>query len=196
MSGSSVFLDRAWPVRKGGDAVLRGALCVLTGSLLLAVSAHVPPIPFWPVPLNMQTFVVLVLGMVYGPGLGAATVAAYLLEGAFGLPVFANGGGLAYFAGPTAGYLVGFVPAAAIAGTLARNGWTRTLAGAFASALLADALIFAAGVSWLAVYLGDVAQALHAGLMPFLLGDLLKVCGAAVLAWALVRGRGRDAGQG
>jgi biotin transport system substrate-specific component len=103
---------------------LRLVLLAVLGALLLTVAAYIK-VPFWPVPLTMQTFVVLVVGAAYGARLGAATVTLYLAEGAAGLPVFAGGGGLAYMAGPTGGYLVGFLAAAAVIGWLAERGFDR-----------------------------------------------------------------------
>jgi biotin transport system substrate-specific component len=110
-------------------SLLQQVLLAIAGSLLLWVSAKVQ-VPFWPVPMTMQTFVVLGLGAAFGWRLGMATVALYLLEGAMGLPVFAGtpekGIGLAYMAGPTGGYLAGFVVAAGITGWLAEKGLTAT----------------------------------------------------------------------
>ncbi|MDH5749223.1 MAG: biotin transporter BioY, partial [Rhodospirillales bacterium] len=107
-----------WPARKRLGVYRQGALAV-AGSLLLILSAKIS-IPFWPVPMTMQTFAVLVIGMAYGPRLGLATVLLYLAEGAFGMPVFAGtpekGIGLAYMMGPTGGYLVGFAVSAFLVG--------------------------------------------------------------------------------
>ena len=103
------------------NKIIKTILVVLLGSILLTISAKVK-IPFYPVPMTMQTFVVLFLGMSLGPKVGSATVALYLLEGIFGLPVFANspekGIGLVYFTGPTMGYLIGFLVATYLAGLL------------------------------------------------------------------------------
>ena len=107
-------------------------LLALVGTLALTVSAKTQ-IPFWPVPMTMQTFVVLVIGMAYGARLGVATIALYLLEGALGLPVFAGtpekGVGLAYMMGPTGGYLLGFVAGAWLCGWLAERGFDRLISG-------------------------------------------------------------------
>ncbi|MDZ7810226.1 MAG: biotin transporter BioY [Arhodomonas sp.] len=172
----------------------RAVVSVLAGTILLALSARVE-IPFWPVPLNMQTFVVLALGLVYGPVLGAATVLAYLGEGLMGLPVFAHGGGPAYLAGPTGGYLIGFVVAAWVAGQLAVRGWVRNPVTAIAAAFIANLVVYSFGVSWLAVVLGDLQKAIAVGVLPFLLGAALKIAGAGLLGYAFARtGRGRTAG--
>ncbi len=159
---------------------------VLVGTFLLALSARVE-IPFWPVPFTMQTFVVLAIGMVYGPVLGAATVLAYLGQGLMGLPVFAAGGGPAYLAGPTGGYLLGMVLAAWIAGHLVVRGWLANPLMAVAAAGVANLAVFALGVAWLSVWMGGIEAAFLAGVVPFLPAEGLKVLGAGFAAWALHR---------
>ena len=117
------FVDALWPAR-GAGRMARAALLALLGSALLTLSAKVQ-VPFYPVPMTMQTLVVLLIGMAFGARLGVAAVALYLAEGAVGLPVFAGtpekGIGLAYMIGPTGGYLLGFVVATAVAGWLAER---------------------------------------------------------------------------
>jgi biotin transport system substrate-specific component len=177
-----------WPA-EGMAAAMRAVVLALFGSLLLALSAKVQ-VPFWPVPMTMQTFVVLVLGAAYGWRLGLATVLLYLAEGAFGLPVFAGtpekGIGLAYMAGPTGGYLVGFAAAAAFAGWLAERGWTRRVVPLAAMMVLGHAAIFLFGLSWLAVSIGW-AKAIALGLTPFWAATALKTA----LAMAAVAGLDR-----
>lgn len=182
-----------WPRRDARRAVA----LVLLGSLLVTISAKVQ-VPFWPVPMTMQTFAVLVVGMAYGWRLGAATLMVYLAQGALGLPVFAAGGGLAYFAGPTAGYLVGFALAAALVGGLAERGWDRAMLPTLAAMFLGTAVIFASGLAWLTLFLSwskslalDAAfvAALANGLTPFLAGAVTKIALAAAvlpLAWKLL----------
>ena len=118
-----------WPAQAGRSGLVRNGMLAVLGSLLLIASAKVQ-VPFWPVPMTMQTFAVLVIGMTFGPRLGAATVLLYLVQGAVGLPVFAGtpakGIGIAYMVGPTGGYLIGFVAAAYLAGRLAMRGWDRS----------------------------------------------------------------------
>lgn len=182
-----------WPLQAGRSGLIRNAMLAVLGSLLLIASAKVH-VPFWPVPMTMQTFAVLVIGMTFGPRLGAATVVLYLLEGAVGLPVFAGtpakGIGIAYMVGPTGGYLVGFVVAAYLAGTLAMRGWDRKpLQTAFAM-VLGMAVIYVLGVAWLSTLIG-VAKALQFGVAPFLLADALKIALATALlplAWRGVVG--------
>ena len=154
--------------------------------------------PFYPVPQTMQTLVVLMLGMAYGWRLGAATVLLYLAEGAAGLPVFAGtpekGIGLAYMAGPTGGYLLGFVLAAGLTGWLAERGWDRNAATTALAMLLGNLAIYAPGLFWLGSLLGWDKPILAWGLSPFVLGELAKLALASLampLAWRLVRGRGR-----
>ena len=167
---------------------LRSLLLALVGSGLLAISAKIQ-VPFWPVPMTMQTFAVLVIGITYGWRLGAATVVLYLAEGAVGLPVFAGGGGVAYFAGPTAGYLIGFVIAAALVGRLAEFGWDRKISTTAIAMLLGNLAIYVPGLLWLGTVVG-YGKVLAVGMIPFLLGDALKLALAAAIlpvAWRLVR---------
>lgn len=171
---------------------LQYVLLAVAGSMLLTLSAKVQ-VPFWPVPMTMQTAAVLVIGMGFGWRLGGATVALYLAQGAAGLPVFAGtpakGIGLAYMMGPTGGYLLGFLVAAIVVGYLAERGWDRGFFRALAANALGTAVIFGFGVSWLAGLVGP-ANAIAFGLTPFLLGAVLKIAlGAAVmsLAWRWAR---------
>jgi len=174
---------------RGG--LLAAAAAVVLGSALLAVSAKVQ-VPFWPVPMTMQTMVVILLGMAYGSRLAAATVALYLVEGLAGLPVFAGAAaGPAYMAGPTGGYLAGFLLAAAFTGWLAERGWDRTPVKALAALTLGHALVFVPGVAWLSVLFG-VEKAVAVGLTPFWAATILKTAlGAAIMqaAWKVVARR-------
>ena len=156
---------------------------VFAGSVLLAFSAKVQ-IPFWPVPMTMQTFVVLLIGMAYGARLGAATVGLYLAQGAIGLPVFATGSGLGYMVGPTGGYLAGFLMASYAIGYLARLGWDRSMAKTLAAMLAGTLLIFTPGILWLSSFIG-FEKAVAAGLIPFLLSESLKIM-LAVLVMPLI----------
>lgn len=189
---------RTYLTVRAGDRTLRseaprallmfGLLAVGVGVLTAGAWLSVP---FYPVPLTMQTLAVLLVGGFLGPTLGASTVAAYLFVGAVGAPVFHNGlGGMAVLLGPTGGYLVGFLPAAFLMGlavryfakdTPAAGAATRTLTSIreililAAGALLAGAAIYCFGVPWLSLFTGSsLSQAVRVGLVPFLLGDLLK----------------------
>ena len=142
-------------------------------SLIITASAHVS-VPFWPVPMTLQTFAVMAIAGVCGTRLGFAAMLAYLLQGAIGLPVFATGAGLGVLVGPTAGYLMGMLAATLIVGS-ARGAWSRACA-----ILLSTAVIYFAGATWLATFVG-LDKAVSAGVLPFLAGDAVK----GALAWAL-----------
>jgi biotin transport system substrate-specific component len=171
-----------WPAT-GAGALARAIVLVILGSLLLAVSAQVQ-VPMWPVPITMQTFAVLVIGMSYGAGLAAATTIAYLLEGAVGLPVFA--GGLSGASGASFGYVIGFVPAAFAVGWLAERGWDRSLLTVIPALILGNLLIYLPGLAWLHSFMPGWPETLAAGFWPFLVGDALKLALAAAVmvgAW-------------
>ena len=153
-------------------------MAVLAGIALLTVSAHIK-IPFYPVPLTMQTLIVLGIGMTYGTRLGGATLLGYLSAGFIGLPVFAGGAGMAYMMGPTGGYLAGFFAAAVVLGALAERGWTRSWATAAAAMLMGNVIIYLLGVGWLTSLIGW-DKAVQFGLLPFLYGDALKLIIAAL----------------
>ena len=165
------------------------AFLVVIGSLLLATSAQFK-IPLYPVPVTGQTLVVLLIGMVYGPRLGGVTIAAYLLQGFIGLPVFAGGAfGIATLIGPTGGYLGGFLIAAIVMGVLAERGMGRGIVSTIIAMMIGNVIIYVAGASWLASFTG-AEKALTAGVLPFLYGDVLKLAVAAGLmpvAWRLVK---------
>ncbi len=199
MNAQSPALAAAiWPV-EGRNAWLKAVLLIAAGSILLTVSAKLK-VPFWPVPITMQTFAVLLIGLAYGWKLGSATVLAYLAQGLAGLPVFTNpGAGPAYLLGPTGGYLVGFVLAAAAVGWLAERGWDRRVVTIIPALLIGIVLIYVPGVIWLHQFLlaGEptvtFGAAFSLGATPFLLGDALKLGLAAALlptAWWLIGRRG------
>jgi biotin transport system substrate-specific component len=149
------------------------ATAVFLGTLFLAASSWVQ-VPMVPVPITMQTFAVTLVGALMGWRLGGLTILAWFAEAVVGLPVLASGAGLAYFAGPTAGYLFAFVVAAMAVGWCAERGWTRgNVFTAFAVMLGANALILALGASWLATLIG-VEKAIVAGVTPFIVGAVLK----------------------
>jgi biotin transport system substrate-specific component len=177
-----------WPAQ-GTLAALRWALLAILGSIFIALCSQIF-VPTQPVPITMQTFAVLLIGAAYGWRLGAATVALYLLEGAVGLPVFAEmKAGYPVLLGPTGGYLVGFVFAAALVGWLAERRWDRNVILTGAAMILGNLVIYALGLAWLWKFVGD--KVLELGLLPFLLGDALKIALAmAVLpaAWKIVTG--------
>ena len=165
------------------------AVLAVLGVGVLAASAHVA-IPFWPVPMTMESGTVLLLGAVFGSGLAEATLLAYLAAGALGFPVFAAGAGLAYFAGPTGGYLLGFLLAASFMGLCASRGWMRGTVGTVAAFLGGTVIIYAFGLAWLSVLLGT-HKAVALGLVPFLPAEATKVAMAILLfrAGQMIRGR-------
>ncbi len=190
MTGQTL-IGTVWPERSVARP-LRLAILAIAGTALLTLSAKIQ-VPFWPVPMTMQTFAVLVIGMAYGWRLGGATLLLYIAEGAAGLPVFAGtpekGLGLAYMTGPTGGYLLGFVLAAALVGWLAEKGWDRRVPTTALAMLLGNAVIYIPGLLWLAVMIG-LEKAVKFGLAPFLMGDAVKLLLAAAalpLAWRVVQ---------
>ncbi|HEX7054682.1 MAG TPA: biotin transporter BioY [Burkholderiales bacterium] len=187
------LLEALWP-KAGGAAYVRNAALALVATLALAVSAKLQ-IPFWPVPLTMQTLVILLVGTAFGWKLGTATVLLYLAEGAIGLPVFAGtparGIGLAYMAGPTGGYLVGFLAGAALCGWLAERGWDRSVWRIAVAMSLGHLLILALGWLWLAKLIGP-QKAYAAGVAPFYVATVVKTALAVVLlplVWRLAPAR-------
>jgi biotin transport system substrate-specific component len=196
------------PVRIGErmSARARHLALIIAGALLIALSAnYVVPVPGSPVPVTGQTLAVLLVGGALGARRGLLSALLYLVMGLF-LPVYADhasgldtivsvsGGSLVL--GPTGGYLIGFVLAAACVGRLAELGWDRRIGGSLAAMIIADALIYAVGVPWLMIATDwPLSEALRLGVAPFLLGDAVKIVLAAMLfplAWWVV---GRRPGE-
>ena len=177
-------------------SLLRDTLIVVSASILLALSAKAA-VPFFPVPMTMQTLVVLGLGLALGSRLAVLSVLLYLVEGAAGLPVFSGtpekGIGIAYMMGPTGGFLIGFVLAAGLTGWLAERGWDRNVVMAFFAALAGTVILYVPGLLWLGGLVGWDKPVLAWGLYPFLLGDLTKAALAALIfpaAWKFLKSRG------
>ncbi len=168
----------------GENPIVRNVFLAIAGSIALWISAKIQ-VPFYPVPMTMQTFAVLVVGMAFGWRLGAATVILYLAEGAMGLPVFAGtpekGIGLAYMVGPTGGYLLGFVVAAAIVGWLAQKNWDRNVLTTLVAMIFGTSIIFLFGVAWLGAVIGWEKPILQFGLYPFIPGAVFKIVLAAAM---------------
>lgn len=178
--------------RRGSEKILLDAGAVIAGSILMVLAAKMT-VPFYPVPLSMQTFVAIGLGMALGPLRGSMTILLYLAEGAAGMPVFAGtpekGIGLAYMVGPTGGFLIGFVLQAVVAGLLARNGRDRSPLATAAISLVAAAAIYPTGLLWLGSVIGFDKPIVAFGLYPFIFGDIVKALLAAAifpLVWRLI----------
>jgi biotin transport system substrate-specific component len=172
-----VTIDRFWTAETQVDRATRAVVLVAVGTLLLWASARVQ-IPFWPVKASLQTLVVMLIGASYGARLGAVTIIAYMAEGVAGMPVFQstpeNGIGLLYMAGPTGGYLIGFVALAAIIGFAVERGWGRSIVSMIGVTLIANVVMYALGLGWLAHLIGP-EKAIAFGLMPFLAADAVKI---------------------
>jgi len=184
LSSQTALIDRVVPRSMVNDAAL-----ILSGAVLTAYAAQLV-IPMWPVPITAQTLAVLLVGSVLGATRGAISLVTYFSMGALGLPVFSAATSMSF--GPTFGYLVGFVAAAAVVGYLSERGWHKTVAGVLASFAIANTVIYLFGLPWLAFALGnlgaanDLASVAAAGLAPFIIGDVLKMLLAAALlplAW-------------
>lgn len=161
-------------------SLLRQSALILTGVFLLAIASQII-IPLLPVPLTLQSATVILIGMAYGPRHSTYVVACYLLLGCLGMPVFADhSSGIACLSGPTAGYLIGFLPAAWVSGYLAQRGFAKTISGSFIAALIGASIIFAFGVPVLALSVGW-HQAIAFGLMPFIISEPIKLFALSTL---------------
>lgn len=162
-------------VKTTNQKLIKNILIIFVGSILLTISSKIK-IPFYPVPMTMQTFVVLFLGLTFGAKIGAATVGLYLMEGILGLPVFSNapekGIGLSYFIGPTMGYLIGFIPAAYMAGLINLN--TNIFLILF-KLIFSVSIIYLLGCMWLGISIGWDKPIFNIGVKPFLLAELFKI---------------------
>ncbi|QOR70900.1 biotin transporter BioY [Ruania alkalisoli] len=191
------YLVRPWAGTWVRDLALIGGAVALT-ALLAQVSI---PVPGSPVPVTGQTLAVVLVGATMGLRRGVAAMGAYVLLGGLGLPIYSDGaGGVAVVVGPTGGYLLGFILAAAVMGHLAERGWDRTPLRTLALGLTGQVLVFAVGVPWLALVAGFApAEAIAAGFTPFIVGGLVKGAIAGMLipaAWRVVRRGQRPAEQG
>ncbi len=162
--------------------VLKYILVIFLGSVLLTISSKIK-IPFYPVPMTMQTFVVLFLGMSFGYKIGLATVGLYLIEGIVGLPVFSNspekGVGIVYFTGPTMGYLIGFLFATFLAGYF---DFKKNILIVFFKLLISVSTIYLLGIFWLGSLIGWDKPIIQPGVTPFLLAELFKISILTLLA--------------
>jgi biotin transport system substrate-specific component len=200
-----VLQETLWPA-EGAALWIKRAVLVALGIVLLAVASKIQ-VPMWPspVPITLGTFAVLTIGAAYGPRLGLVTIVGYMLVGALGFDVFAGSSaessGLAYMLGGTGGYLVGYVLATLALGFAARQGWDRSVGGMAVAMLIGNVLIYVPGLAWLfhvieagglfdgAKYASVWDQTLAWGLVPYLIGDALKLALAALVVpglWKLI----------
>ena len=167
--------------------IIKSLLIIFLGSVILAISAKIK-IPFYPVPMTMQTFVVLFLGISFGYKIALATIILYLFEGIIGLPVFSNspekGIGLVYFTGPTMGYLIGFLSACFLASFIKLDDNYFII---FTKIMLSVSTIYALGILWLGTLIGWDKPIFELGVMPFLLAEIFKIGLLTVLAKKLLK---------
>ena len=184
LSSQAALIDRVVP-----RSAINNVALILSGAVFTAYAAQLV-IPMWPVPITAQTLAVLLVGSVLGATRGAISLIVYFSMGAVGLPVFSAATSLSF--GPTFGYLVGFVAAAAVVGYLSQSGWHKSVTGVIGSFAIANSVIYLFGLPWLAFALGslgaanDLASVAAAGFAPFIIGDVIKMTLAAALlplAW-------------
>ena len=169
--------------------IIKSIVIIFVGSVILAISSKVK-IPFYPVPMTMQTFVVLFIGISFGYKIGLATVGLYLLEGIVGLPVFSNsperGVGFVYFTGPTMGYLIGFLSACFFASFIkSQNNYFLI----FIKLILSVSTIYILGVLWLGTLIGWDKPIIQLGVMPFLLAEIFKISLLTLLSKKIIKFR-------
>ena len=167
--------------------LIKSVLAIILGSIALTISAKIK-IPFYPVPMTMQTFIVLFLGISFGYKIALATVSLYLLEGILGLPVFSNsperGVGLVYFTGPTMGYLIGFLTAAFLASKInSKDNFLFILL----KLILATSTIYILGLFWLGTLIGWDKPIFELGAKPFLLAEIFKIFILALLSKKIIK---------
>ena len=169
--------------------VIKSILIILVGSIVLTISSKIK-IPFYPVPMTMQTFVVLFLGISFGYKIGLATVGLYLLEGIVGLPVFSNsperGIGLVYFTGPTMGYLIGFLSASFFASYIKLSDNYFII---FLKLILSVSTIYIFGILWLGSLIGWDKPIIQLGVTPFLLAEIFKIILLTILSKKIIKFR-------
>jgi biotin transport system substrate-specific component len=198
----TLLADALWP--QSSARALRFVALAAVGVVLLALAAKIK-VPFYPVPMTLQTLVVPLIAAAYGARLGAATIVAYIGCGMIGLPVFTNTppavASPLYLLGPTGGYLIGWIGAVWLVGTLIERGQGRTLPRLAGVIFLGSVVTFVCGVSWLAFAASvppamqgiGLMRAIEVGYLPFVLGDLVKVALAASIvrgSWTLIGRRG------
>jgi biotin transport system substrate-specific component len=169
--------------------IIKSLLVIILGSMALTISAKVK-IPFYPVPMTMQTFVVMFMGLSFGYKIGLATIGLYLFEGMVGLPVFSNsperGTGLVYFTGPTMGYLIGFLSACYLASFVNSKD---NLLKIFIKLIIAVSTIYLLGVIWLGTLIGWEKPIYSLGVAPFLLAELFKILLLSLISKKIIKFR-------
>ena len=169
--------------------IIKSMIIIFFGSIILAISAKIK-IPFYPVPMTMQTFIVLFLGISFGYKIALATIGLYLLEGIMGLPVFSNsperGIGLVYFTGPTMGYLIGFLSACFLASFIKSDDNYFLI---FAKLILSVSTIYILGILWLGTIIGWDKPIFKLGVMPFLLAEIFKIALLTILSKKILKFR-------
>ena len=169
------------------EKIIKLTLITIAGSILIALSAKVK-IPFYPVPMTMQTFVILLIGITLGYKIGLATVTLYLFEGIIGLPVFASspekGIGIAYFIGPTMGYLIGFLVAVYFSGSFK---YDKGIINTFLKLIFSVSFIYILGLIWLGTLIGWEKPIFKLGAQPFLIAELFKVLLLTLLTTNLIK---------
>jgi biotin transport system substrate-specific component len=174
MKNNIALINLLFPTQ-GTSTYIKNILLILFGTILLAISSKIQ-VPFWPVPMTMQTFVILFLGITLGSKIGLFTVSIYLLEGIYGIPVFAGtpekGIGLIYFTGPTMGYLLGFLFTVYFAGLFK---YEKGLINTFIKLVFSVSFIYFLGIMWLGILIGWEKPLFKLGVQPFLLAELFKI---------------------
>ena len=169
------------------NQLVKSLLIIFIGSIILTISAKIK-IPFYPVPMTMQTFIVLFFGISFGYKIALATVSLYLLEGILGLPVFSNsperGIGLAYFTGPTMGYLIGFLSACFLSSFVKNNDNYLLI---FLKLIFSVSTIYILGILWLGTLIGWNKPILELGVMPFLVAEIFKICLLTLIAKKIIK---------
>ena len=184
MKNNRILINQIYPT-SGSSTYIKNIILVFFGSLLLAISAKVQ-VPFWPVPMTMQTFAVFLIGVTYGLRLSFLTLLAYIFEGLIGLPVFATGSGVAYLVGPTAGYIYGMLFAATLIGFLSERGYSKSYLMCLISLLIGSFVIFAFGVGFLSLIIG-YKKAIIFGLLPFIPSELFKITLAVLIIPSVIK---------
>jgi biotin transport system substrate-specific component len=171
------------------NQLIKSLLIIFIGSIILTISAKIK-IPFYPVPMTMQTFIVLFFGISFGYKIAIATVSLYLLEGILGLPVFSNsperGVGLAYFTGPTMGYLIGFLSACFLASFVKNDDNYLSI---FLKLIFSVSTIYILGILWLGTLIGWDKPILKLGVMPFLVAEIFKIFLLTLIAKKIIKFR-------